>query len=189
MNETLTTPKTKESRSQTVVVGVVVGVVVLIVVALIGLRMGVHSFGGLGDGLRVGEPAPEFEIPSLDGNSLVSLDQMEGKPVWLTFWASWCPPCRVEMPDLDELVSPAHGQDFNYLAVSFGEDPQLVREYMARTGYDLPVGVNPTSEVAISYGVVGLPTHIFIDSDGVVTDIYSGVLKRGQIDKLTVDLW
>lgn len=60
---------------------------------------------------------------------------------------------------------------------------------MARTGYDLPVGVNAGSKVAINYGVVGVPTHIFIDSAGVVTGIYSGVFRRGQIDKLTADLW
>jgi peroxiredoxin len=131
--------------------------------------------GASGPAPRVGEPAPDFRLLALDGQP-VELGALRGHPVWLTFWATWCPPCRTEAPDIQAAFETYRDQGLVVVAVDVGEGPGTVRDYVNRIGLTFTVAGDPGTEVAAAYRVSGLPTHIFIDADGIVRDIRLGIL-------------
>lgn len=196
MNEVMMIPekpaKLKKSHSSSMVMVVGMILVVLAAVALIAPRMGgeesVISSGYSDIGRRL-SMAPSFELEPLEGNRVVSLEALKGKPVWLTFWATWCPPCKVEMPDLNDVVAEGGGDRFEYVAVATGEPRDTVQGFIDKTGYVLPVGLDSTSKVAIDFEVYTLPKHIFINADGEIVNVHSGILRRAQIEELVRDLW
>jgi thiol-disulfide isomerase/thioredoxin len=131
-----------------------------------------------------GQQAADFGLTNLDGQP-VKLSDFAGRPVWVNVWASWCAPCRAEMPDIEavyrELGSSAErrsGQgDLALLLVSVGEEPDVVRRYMQSTRYQLPVLVDPGFAITERDRITGLPTHYFIGRDGVIKDLAIGGLK------------
>ncbi len=138
------------------------------------------SFGEQGPRPTVGSPAPGFEAVDLEGMP-VRLADYRGRPVWINFWATWCPPCRAEMPDIAAVYREAHEGGLVLLAVSVAEDQETVRTYLRRTGLDVPAMVDESGAVAARYGLMGFPTHYFIDSGGVVRDIRVGGLSQQAI--------
>ncbi|MGA7595011.1 MAG: TlpA disulfide reductase family protein [Gallionella sp.] len=114
-------------------------------------------------------PAPEFTLEDIDGKKF-SLEEYRGKVVLLNFWATWCPPCRREMPSMERLHRNFKGKDFTVLAVNQMEDSDQV--FIFTGGLE----VSPTftilfdknSDVARAYGVVGLPTTYLIDKNGKI---------------------
>lgn len=110
--------------------------------------------------------APGFTLPLLDGSNEVSLLDTRGQVVYLGFWASWCEPCRQEMPYLAQLYQRHKDEGFQVLAINVDEDLTLAREFAAQ--YDLPFAVLRDADraVAASYRVPGYPTHYLIDRDG-----------------------
>ena len=126
---------------------------------------------------RVGQPAADFQVIGVDGQP-ISLSQFKGKPVWLNFWATWCAPCRAEFPDMDVVAGQYQDKNLVLLAVSFAEQPEDVKDYLARAKPSFTIGVDPSGAVAGQYRVMGLPTHIFIDADGTVKDIRDGPMNQ-----------
>lgn len=188
MNAPLTKQEPEVRRSRSFRGSASFGAVILATVSLLGLVIFARA-GDMGAAKPgVGAHAPDFSLPDLNGR-LISLDDYEGTPVWVTFWASWCPPCRDEMPDLDRMYGNRTPDRFGYLAVSLGEDSKLVERFMEESGYRLPVLVDPAGALAIDYRVVGLPTHFFIDSEGIVKEIYAGPLDRAQMEERAERLW
>jgi len=124
---------------------------------------------------HLGKPASDFRAAGLDG-SPVELSAYRGHPVWITFWATWCPPCRAEAPDIQAAYEQYKDQGLIVLAVNFAEDPATVRDYVGRLGLTFTVVEDPTTDVAALYRVNGLPAHFFIDSDGVLRDWKMGAL-------------
>jgi cytochrome c biogenesis protein CcmG, thiol:disulfide interchange protein DsbE len=151
--------------------------------------------GPFGSGTR----APDFELTSLDGRT-VRLSDFAGRPVWINIFASWCAPCRAEMPDVNALWQETRARDAQagrsdglmVLLVSIGEDPAAVRQYFETTKYDLPltagVLLDRTFSITQHYKVNGLPTHYFIGRDGTIRDMAIGGLKpsgmRARIAKI-----
>jgi cytochrome c biogenesis protein CcmG/thiol:disulfide interchange protein DsbE len=127
--------------------------------------------------LRVGQPAPDFQVTSPDGQP-ITLAQFKGQPVWLNFWASWCAPCRVEFPDMDAVYRQHQASGLVLLAVSFAEQPADVSSYLERARPSFTIGVDPPGVVAGQYRVLGLPTHIFIDADGIVREVRVGPMNQ-----------
>jgi thiol-disulfide isomerase/thioredoxin len=141
-----------------------------------------------------GNVAPNFTLPSLDGQA-VSLSDFAGRPVWINVWASWCAPCRAEMPDINTVYQEVRAKQSSpdqgpaLLTVSIGEDPAAVRKYLDSTQYHLLVLVDPTFDITEQYRITGLPTHYFIGADGVIHDFHIGPLKpaamRSMLAKIT----
>jgi cytochrome c biogenesis protein CcmG/thiol:disulfide interchange protein DsbE len=129
---------------------------------------------------KVGEPAPDFTLPNLRGEP-VQLAGLQGRPVLINFWATWCPPCRAEMPDLDE-VARERGAGLVVLAVNLEEEPLAIAAYLRTLGVG---GVTPLSDpngaIFRQYRVSGLPTTVSIDREGVVREIHVGPLTRRGI--------
>lgn len=126
---------------------------------------------------RLGQPAADFQITTPDGQPL-SLAQFKGRPVWINFWASWCAPCRAEFPDMDVVYRQHREQGLVLLAISYAEQPADVAAYIERAQPAFTIGVDPAGTVAGQYRVLGLPTHVFIDAEGIVRDLRVGPMNQ-----------
>lgn len=122
------------------------------------------------------EPAPNFNLVNLAGESVL-LSDFSGTPVMINFWATWCPPCRNEMP-LIESFAKKHDRELIVLAINAGEEEQVVRAFVDETGLDLIFLLDPTNTVANLYRVVGFPTSLFIDENGILKATFIGELDE-----------
>ena len=115
----------------------------------------------------VGQVAPDFTLQNLDGKS-VSLSDFRGTPVLLNFWATWCGPCRFEMPFLQEIYDEQSERGFVLLTVNIAESPTKVADFMTELDLSLPVLLDARSEISKVYGITAIPTSFLIDKDGVI---------------------
>jgi peroxiredoxin len=117
----------------------------------------------------IGQPAPDFSYLDSYGQSK-SLSDWRGKPVLINFWASWCPPCRAEMPLLQAIYQDQAPRDngVQFLSVSIDEDPSQARGFMTENGYTFPFLLDINKSVAYAYNVYGIPTTFLIDANGVI---------------------
>ena len=129
----------------------------------------------------VGDAAPAFDATDIEGRQ-VSPAQLQGRPVWLMFVATWCTGCRTEMPDVQAAVA-AHGDDIQVVVVYVGEGLPTVRSYSERVGNDFTQVADQDQAVSASYGIMGVPSHFFIDADGVVQQVHVGLLDPDQMDQ------
>ena len=109
----------------------------------------------------------DFTLEDLNGNK-VTLSQLKGKKVYLNFWATWCPPCKEEMPDIEKLYQETKDSDLVILAVSVDTDKKTVEDFIAKNKYNFPVLLDVKGEVSQLYQVSGIPTSYFIDTDGIL---------------------
>ena len=116
---------------------------------------------------QVGKPAPDFELPDLSGQS-VSLGDLQGKPVLVNFWATWCGPCVYEMPYIQEVHDEWEGKDLVVLAINVGEGSSEVQQFMEDNNLSFPVLLDTNGKLAEIYSIRGIPTTIFIDMEGVI---------------------
>ncbi len=117
--------------------------------------------------MLVGQPASNFKITRLDTDELVTLDQFKGKPIVLNFWATWCGPCKMEHPVLEQAWR-KYGNDAVFLGIVFEDNEQNTKRFLAENGYTFPQLFDPKSTVAVDYGVSGVPETYFITRDGVI---------------------
>jgi peroxiredoxin len=111
--------------------------------------------------------AIDFTLENLEG-SLVSLKGFQGKVVFLNFWATWCGPCRYEMPDMEKLWQKFKEEDFVILAVDLRERKERVSSFMEENGYTFPVLLDSRGEVARAYGIRAIPTTYLLDPEGKI---------------------
>lgn len=111
------------------------------------------------------ERPPEFSGRTVDGQRL-SLERLRGRVVLLTFWTTWCVPCRDEMAVLDRLHRDLGPKGLAVVGVGAGEKPAAVSKYSAALGVSYPLIVDPRGEIQAAYGVVGVPTSFLIGRDG-----------------------
>ncbi len=113
--------------------------------------------------------APGFTLQNMDEDAF-SLQQFKGKVVLVNFWATWCPPCRKEMPSLERLYQQLKSENFSMLAINQWESPDHVFAYVGQLSVDptFPILFDRKSEVAESFKVIGLPTTLLIDKQGRV---------------------
>jgi len=113
------------------------------------------------------------------------LSEYKGKPVVLNFWASWCGPCRMEMPEFDEVYK-ARGEEVHFLMVNMTdgnrETVKTASEFVSKQGYSLPILYDTAQDAAQTYGVFSIPCTYFIDADGMLT-----AQARGAINKETLE--
>jgi cytochrome c biogenesis protein CcmG/thiol:disulfide interchange protein DsbE len=120
--------------------------------------------------IQVGFPAPNFTFPDLNGQQ-VSLSDHRGKVVLVNIWATWCPPCKEEMPSMQKLYEKFKGENFEILAVSIdstGRD--AVAPFMRTMNLTFPALLDPKEEIRSLYGVTGVPESFIIDQDGIVVE-------------------
>jgi thiol-disulfide isomerase/thioredoxin len=117
--------------------------------------------------LRKSVPIMDFTLPTLDGKN-VTLSALKGSVVFLNFWATWCPPCRAEMPSMEVLYQRYRGKGLVFLAVDIGEERGDVAEFMDTLGLSFPAALDSSGSVGGRYGVRGIPTTFIIDRQGQI---------------------
>jgi cytochrome c biogenesis protein CcmG/thiol:disulfide interchange protein DsbE len=123
---------------------------------------------------RTGASATGFSLPSVSASTRVlSLNTFRGRPLVVNFWASWCVPCRTEMPLLEKAFRSERGK-VAFLGIDTNDTPGAARAFLAKVHVTYPVASDPTGSVAATYGLFGLPTTIFISSTGKVIGRHIG---------------
>ena len=175
-------------RTSLVWMGAIVAVIgLLVVLMLIPLARG--GSGSARQGL-LGRPAPELNGEDLAGRT-VSLTDSRGRVVWINFWATWCPPCRSEMPAMQALAE-AYEDELVILGVNAAEERGAVADFVERYRIGYPILLDPTLENLYRWSPqYGLPRHYFVDRDGVVVREVIGELPpevmRETLDALLRD--
>jgi thiol-disulfide isomerase/thioredoxin len=119
--------------------------------------------------LNEGEIAPDFELPMINGES-VKLSDLKGQKVLVNFWATWCPPCKKEMPELQRFYE-EYGDQIQIIAINATaseRNEQAVEDFLKENGYTFPVAVDKENKVTDLYLAMTIPTSYFIGSDGVI---------------------
>lgn len=120
-------------------------------------------------GFYIFEPAfqyQDFKVTTLAGETK-SRTSLKGKVVLLNFWATWCPPCRQEIPTIEKLHNTMKGQNFEVFAVSVGETPDTVKKFVAQQKMTYPVYLDPKNLLSKTYASQGIPTTYLIDKNGM----------------------
>ncbi len=131
---------------------------------------------------QLGQAPPDFRLNQAAGQPLgvEFFSQLRGKPVWVVFAATWCSGCRVEMPDI---AAAAREENLQVVVVYLGENAEDVKAFQERTGLDLAAVADTDSHIGASWGVMGIPAHFFLDSDGVLKSTQVGLLSPEAIAK------
>ncbi len=147
-------------------------VAVLAVLALLALGLRYRAAGRVDKG-----PAPAFALQLFDGGQ-VSLDELQGKPVVLNFWASWCKPCAEEATVLEEGWQNYKDKGIMFVGVDYVDTEPDARAYLARYGISYPNGPDLGSKISYAYRMQGVPETFFISPEGRIADVYIGPLNR-----------
>ncbi len=175
-------------RLQTIVVIAVTAVVIGAVAILVsgpdtsGVTKVDLSGDVAGSAPVVGGLPPAFTGTTYDGKT-VSLADYAGKPMWLTFGASWCPDCRAEAPDVEAIYQAYKAKGLVVLAVFISEPAADISGYAGRAGLTFPIVVDERTSIASAYRTLGIPTHFFIGTDGRIREIRIGALPKDEMDR------
>jgi thiol-disulfide isomerase/thioredoxin len=185
----LASSDTRRNAMASVVILLVTGTLILAAAVLSNPRLGDATTGGFTpvtiDGQPAGvapvvdQPAPDFLAAMTDGTE-VRLSDLRGKPVWLTFGASWCQPCRAENPDILATAN-ANADGVTVVQVYMSEDATTVKDYTDRVGITYITVPDPGERLAALYRILGIPSHFFIDAQGVLRQ-----MKVGSLDPVSM---
>jgi peroxiredoxin len=179
----------RPGRLTTIVVMAVTAAIIMVVAVLVnqpktvvgGVTQVDLSGNATGAAPEVGKAAPDFTALMVDGTS-ITLSDLKGKPVWLTFGASWCQPCRAENPDIQAALDKHAGSDLVIIGVFISEDAATVKDYADRVGLTYHKIADPSTAIAVEYRIVGIPSHFFIDRDGVLRQLRIGSLDPAAME-------
>jgi peroxiredoxin len=122
---------------------------------------------------EVGKPAPAFTLVDTKGKTW-KLAELKGQVVFLNFWATWCPPCRQEMPSMQVVHASMPKDKFTMLAVLSNDDPALADAMAAKIGTTFPILIDPGNKVGKAYGLTGVPETYIIDKQGILREKFLG---------------
>jgi peroxiredoxin len=134
----------------------------------------------------VGSQALDFELTSLNGDT-IRLHDLRGKIVIINFWATWCEPCKVEMPLFEKLFQ-SEPSNLEILGVNFDEPPQQVEKFVANYQLNFPILLDPGGEVQALYRVIGYPTTFVVDEQGIVQFHHIGLMTEDQLNNYIAQL-
>jgi peroxiredoxin len=122
---------------------------------------------------EVGKPAPDFTLVDRKGKTW-TLSELKGQVVFVNFWATWCPPCREEMPSMQRLYSSLPKDKFKMLAILNKDEPALADNFAAKLGITMPILDDQANNVGTKYGLTGLPETFIVDKQGVLRKKFIG---------------
>jgi peroxiredoxin len=142
---------------------------------------------------KTGFQAPSFSLETIDGFT-INLDDYRGQPVLINFWASWCPPCRAEMPDFQAAWEEYQDSNLIIIAVNATHQDSLadVQDFISQNGLDFPIPLDKNGQISAIYQIHSLPTTFFINQEGIITKALIGgpiplSLLRVEVDSLIQD--
>jgi peroxiredoxin len=147
-----------------------------------------QSGAGLEPAPVAGHPAPNFELSTPDGE-LVRLSDYKGQPVIVNFWATWCGPCRAEFPEFQQ-AAVDNADRLVIIGVNSTATDQVdnIPPFIDEFGITFPIVLDQSGDVVDQYRVLGLPTTVFIDSNGVVNEVFTGPLNKAYIESKISEL-
>ncbi|KNY28091.1 TlpA family protein disulfide reductase [Pseudobacteroides cellulosolvens] len=131
--------------------------------------------------------AIDFTLSDLDGNK-VSLKDFHGKNVYLNFWATWCPPCRKEMPAIEKLYKEYKDKGLVVLAIDLGEDKETVKNFINENNYSFKVLLDSDQSIGSKYNISAIPVSYFIDKDGNIAAKRVGAIEEDEMRQYIKDL-
>lgn len=165
----------------------IAGLVLALVIAGLLLFKGSATESSSQPSSLIKEAAPNFTLALLDGKSF-QLSDYKGKPVLINFFASWCLPCREEIPAIEKMVSVYKPKGVVFLGISTDDTEVNAKDFIKKYGVTYPVGLDKATTIQSSFGLFGIPTTYFIDKQGIVSYFHSGVvteeLLQNELDKL-----
>jgi len=132
-------------------------------------------------GTEKGDLAPDFSLKDINGNT-VTLSKLRGRKVILNFWATTCPYCKIEMPELNKFYQ-NHKKDVVLLAIDIGEEKSTVENYLEGKGYGFTILLDSDAKTAINYKVQFIPMSFFIDEKGIIRSISNGAMTYDEIEE------
>ena len=135
-----------------------------------------------------GRAAPTFDVPALAGDGHIRLAAFRGRPVVLNFWASWCVPCRREMPAF-QAVHERMGDRVAFVGMNNQDSRHDALNLLRETGVRYPSGYDPEGKVARAYRLIGMPTTVFVSADGRVVGTRTGELSRARLEEAIADVF
>lgn len=160
--------------------------ILILLVAILGgawihmTRVPIENDAEIHAAAHVNFQAPDLALTTLDG-APVALADLRGKVVLINFWATWCPPCRSEMPEI-LAAAQAHPNDFVVLAINSGETDTQVQQFAQEFHLTFPVLLDRESQVTRDYQVLALPTSFFVDRNGIIRAANVGAISRAYIE-------
>ncbi|MBM7647466.1 peroxiredoxin [Bacillus ectoiniformans] len=137
-------------------------------------------------GVQEGKPAPDFELTTLSGDK-VKLSDYQGKKVILNFWATWCPPCKAEMPHMQSFYEKNKDQGIEVLAVNLtnaDKGRQNIQEFVSDYGLSFPIPLDEQGSIGAHYQTYTIPTSYIIDTKGVIANKIVGPMDEGMMEDL-----
>ncbi len=135
---------------------------------------------GLSGITMLNRPAPDFTLTTFKGTT-ISLEGLTGKPLVINFWASWCPPCRIEAPLLERTWRAYKNRDVVFIGVDVQDREEDALNYIREFDITYPNGPDPTGEISIDYGVSGLPVTFFVSRKGEIVRRWVGAIERSVL--------
>ncbi len=129
---------------------------------------------------RESKVAPDFEVETFDGETL-RLSDLNGKVVVLNFWASWCPPCRWEMPFFETMWQEYRDRDVVFVGIAMSDTLENVQAFAKEAGVTYPVALDTTNEIVRAYEILSLPTTFFIGKGGTIERRLAGAANEGVL--------
>lgn len=133
------------------------------------------------------EPPIDLSLKDVRGNP-VHLRDLRGKVVLINYWASWCSPCREEMPLLNAFYEDHQSEGFTVIAINASESPEEAARYIEEHGYTFPVWSDPPGNSMIEFGLNGLPASMLLDREGRLRKVWLGPLTQEMLDKVVLPL-
>lgn len=163
---------------------------ILVLILTAGLLISGCSSSSEPEGPQIGNLAPDFQLQNLEGET-ISLSGLRGKPVFVNFWASWCPPCRDEMPFIQEIFEDKEWQDKGLIILAVNltyskssETPAAVKDFMQSLNLSFPVLLDINKDVSLEYNIRYIPTTFLVDKDGIIQAIKFGAFSsKADIEK------
>jgi cytochrome c biogenesis protein CcmG/thiol:disulfide interchange protein DsbE len=156
-------------------------IVAIVTVGFLGLLvwglLNKQPITGLSGITMVNRPAPDFTLTTFEGTT-ISLAGLRGKPVVINFWASWCPPCRIEAPLLERTWRAYKDRGVVFIGVDLQDRLEDALSYIREFDITYPNGPDPTGEISIDYGVSGLPVTFFVSKQGKILRRWVGAIEK-----------
>jgi cytochrome c biogenesis protein CcmG/thiol:disulfide interchange protein DsbE len=157
----------------------------LVIVGFLGLliwgMLNKEPITGLSGVTMVNRPAPDFSLTTFKGTTISLKEDLRGKPVVINFWASWCPPCRIEAPLIERTWRAYRNRGLIFLGINIQDRKEDALNYMREFGITYPNGPDPTGEISIDFGVSGLPVTFFVSSKGEVVRRWVGAIEKSVL--------
>jgi thiol-disulfide isomerase/thioredoxin len=132
--------------------------------------------------ISLGNAMPDLALKDLSGNT-VYLSNYAGRPVLINAWATWCPPCREEMPLLQVYYQAHQAEGLAFLAINAGEDAATINKFIANNGFSFPVLLDPDADSLYRLGIDSFPTSVLVGRDGTLQAVHIGLLTAATLDE------